>query len=83
MANTAAEPVLSVSHQMSANCTSALPTSEKACPVQMAKKRVFHPGELILLPSLFRLAPLDFTENGPFEPQRRQERKDLRKGFRC
>ena len=37
VASTVAEPVLLVSHQTRANCTSDEPTSEKACPVQMVK----------------------------------------------
>ena len=35
--STVAEPVDSVSHQIKANCTKWLPSSEKAWPVQMMK----------------------------------------------
>lgn len=38
MANTDAEPVCSVSHQMIANWAAELPKREIACPVQMVKK---------------------------------------------
>jgi hypothetical protein len=37
VARMVAEPVFCVSHHTRANCTSAEPTSEKACPVQMVK----------------------------------------------
>jgi hypothetical protein len=42
MASTVAEPVVWVSHQTSANCTSWLPSNENACPVQMVKKGACH-----------------------------------------
>lgn len=38
MANTVAEPVVLVSHQMRANCITSLPIQEAICPVQMVKK---------------------------------------------
>ncbi len=38
--STMAEPVSTVSHQMSANCTSWLPSSENAWPVQTEKNRL-------------------------------------------
>jgi hypothetical protein len=46
-ASVCAEPVVSVNHQIRANCTSALPTREKACPVQIAKNRASHLDESI------------------------------------
>jgi hypothetical protein len=39
VARTLAEPVFCVNHQISANWTRALPNREKACPVQIVKKR--------------------------------------------
>ena len=42
MASTVAEPVRSVSHQISAKRTKVLPSSEKVCPVQIVKKRACH-----------------------------------------
>jgi hypothetical protein len=44
VASTVAEPVVTVSHQISENCTSALPSSDSACPDQMVKKRHFQFG---------------------------------------
>ena len=38
VASTVAEPVVSVSHQTSANCTSWVPNSDSAWPVQNVKK---------------------------------------------
>jgi hypothetical protein len=38
VASTVADPVILVSHQIKANCTSWLPSSENACPVQIVKK---------------------------------------------
>jgi hypothetical protein len=53
VASTVAEPVFSVNHQMRAKRTSALPTSENACAVQIVKNRSFHAGELNLMSCLF------------------------------
>ena len=37
IASTVPEPLVLVSHQISANCTSWLPSSDSACPPQMVK----------------------------------------------
>ena len=42
VANTVAEPVLSVSHQIRANCTSSLPKSEIACALHTVKNGRAH-----------------------------------------
>ena len=51
--NTVGEPVFSVSHQITAKRTNALPTSENACPTQIVKKRGFQfsMGKSTSLPS--------------------------------
>jgi hypothetical protein len=40
IARMVADPDFCASHHTSANCTSWLPKSENACPIQMVKKRV-------------------------------------------
>ena len=40
VARMAAEPVVRVSHQISANCTDMVPTRESACPPQRMKKGI-------------------------------------------
>jgi hypothetical protein len=51
IANTVAEPVVSVNHQTRANCANPLPKSEKAWAVQKVMKGVFHDfvGSIALL----------------------------------
>ncbi len=48
--NIVAEPVSTVSHQIRANCTSWLPNSEKAWPVQTVKNRLAHMSFSTILP---------------------------------
>src|SRR5262245_60308477 len=59
VASTVAEPVFSVSHQTSANCTSWDPNSDRAWPPQNVKNLLFQPtADVMSEPSFLGASPL-------------------------